>query len=98
PHPGVTAPARIVRYAGYAGLGQLGGPILMLAVLWPARLSRRGPGRLLWIGLGVVGASTLAMLGLQAPYPTGASMFDVSAGDLGDVAGSRVGIALLARL
>ncbi|MBX6357425.1 MAG: copper resistance protein CopC [Micromonosporaceae bacterium] len=94
----VKAAIPVAKYLGYAGLVLVIGPILVLALLWPRRLSRRGPTRLVWVGLGLVGLSTLAGLYLQAPYTTGASMFDVSAGDLRDVLSSQFGIALVVRL
>jgi copper transport protein len=96
--PVVEVAVPLAKYAGYAGLVLLVGPLLMLARLWPRRLSRTGPARLAWIGVGLVGASTLASLWLHAPYTTGGSILDVSGDDLGDVLGSRFGIALLARL
>jgi copper transport protein len=88
----------VAKYLGYAGLVLVVGPLLVLALLWPRRLSRRGPTRLVWAGLGLIGLSTLAGLYLQAPYTTGAGIFDVSGGDLRDVLGSRFGIALVIRL
>ncbi|GAA1638125.1 copper resistance CopC/CopD family protein [Catellatospora bangladeshensis] len=87
-----------VKVIGYAGLVLLVGPVLVLALLWPARLSQRGPRRLMWTGFGLVALATLAGLYLQAPYTTGTSLFGATAGDLGDVLGSQYGIALLVRL
>jgi copper transport protein len=86
------------KYLGYAGLVLVVGPILVLALLWPRRLSRTGPIRLVWTGLGLIGLSTLAGLYLQAPYTTGGGVFDVSAGDLRDVLASQFGVALVIRL
>jgi copper transport protein len=94
----VKAAIPVGKYLGYAGLVLVVGPILVLALLWPRRLSRRGPIRLVWTGLGLIGVSTLAGLYLQAPYTTGAGVFDVSTGDLRDVLGDRFGIALVIRL
>jgi copper transport protein len=88
----------IGKYLGYAGLVLAVGPILVLTMLWPRRLSRRGPIRLVWAGLGLIGLSTLAGLYLQAPYTTGGGFFDVSAGSLRDVVASQFGIALVIRL
>jgi copper transport protein len=88
----------VARYLGYAGLVLVVGPVLVLALLWPRRLSRRGPIRLVWAGLGLIGLSTLAALYLQAPYTTGGGVFDVSTGDLRDVLGGAFGIVLVIRL
>src|SRR5262249_40901783 len=88
----------VSRYLGYAGLILVVGPVLVLALLWPNRLSRRGPTRLIWTGLGLIGLSTLAALYLQAPYSTGAGVFDVSGGDLRDVLSSHFGTTLVIRL
>ncbi len=88
----------IGKYLGYAGLVFLVGPVLVLALLWPHRLSRRGPGRLVWTGIGLVAGSTLLALWLQAPYSTGSGLFDVRVGDLRDVLGSTFGAVMLVRL
>lgn len=87
-----------VKVIGYAGLVLLVGPVLVLALLWPARLSQRGPRRVMWTGFGLVALTTLAGLYLQAPYTTGTSLLGVTGGDLADVLGSNYGIALLVRL
>ncbi|MGK5681131.1 copper resistance CopC/CopD family protein [Actinoplanes sp. URMC 104] len=86
------------KYLGYAGLVLLVGPVLVLALLWPHRLSRRGPGRVVWTGVGLVLASTLLGIWLQAPYSTGSGLFDVRVGDLRDVLGSTFGAIMLVRL
>ncbi len=96
--PALRAAMSATRYAGYAGLVLLVGPAVMLALLWPQRLSRRPVGRLLWTGAGLVGASTLAGLWLQAPYSTGAALSEVSVGDVRDVLSSTYGQAHLVRL
>jgi copper transport protein len=88
----------VTRYLGYAGLVLLIGPSLFLALLWPRRLSRRGPVRLVRAGLGLVAASTLAGLWVQAPYTSGAGLLDVSATELRQVLGSDFGLTLSARL
>ncbi len=77
------------KYVGYAGLVLLVGSAFVLALLWPARLDRRGPKRMLWLGFGLVALSTIAALALQGPY-TGLGFEDVM--------GSPLGIALLVRL
>ncbi|MBF9133453.1 copper resistance protein CopC/CopD [Plantactinospora sp. S1510] len=88
----------VTRYLGYAGLVLLIGPSLFLALLWPRRLSRRNPIRLVRAGLGLVAASTLAGLWVQAPYASGAGLLDVSAAELWQVLGSDFGLTLAARL
>ncbi|WP_229073119.1 copper resistance protein CopC [Actinoplanes sp. DH11] len=88
----------VAKYLGYAGLVLLVGPVLVLALLWPQRLSRRGPGRLIWTGIGLVTGSTLVALYLQAPYTLGTGLFDVRVGDLRDVLGSTFGAVMLVRL
>jgi copper transport protein len=88
----------IGKYLGYAGLVLLVGPVLVLALLWPHRLSRTGPARLVWTGVGLVLGSTLVSLWLQAPYVTGTSLFGAGLGDLRDVLGSTFGAVMLVRL
>lgn len=88
----------IAKYLGYAGLVLLVGPILVLALLWPHRLSRRGPARLVWTGVGLVLGSTLLSLWLQAPYTTGTGLFGAGPDDLRDVLGSTFGAVMLVRL
>jgi copper transport protein len=86
------------KYLGYVGLVLLIGPTLVLALLWPQRLSRRGPARLIWTGLGLVTLSTLMAVWLQVPYSIGTGLFDVRVGDLRDVLGSTFGAIMLVRL
>ncbi|MBB4694980.1 copper transport protein [Actinoplanes abujensis] len=88
----------IGKYLGYAGLVLLIGPTLVLALLWPHRLSRTGPGRLVWTGIGLILFSTLVAIWLQAPYSTGSGLFDVRVGDLREVLGSTFGAIMLVRL
>jgi len=88
----------IGKYLGYAGLVLLIGPVLVLALLWPQRLSRRIPARLVYTGIGLIIGSTLLALWLQAPYAVGAGLFDVDAGDIRDVLGSTFGAVMLVRL
>lgn len=96
--PVVRALIPVGKYLGYAGLVLLIGPTLVLALLWPHRLSRTGPGRLVWTGIGLVIFSTLLAIWLQAPYSTGSGLFDVRIGDLRDVLGSTFGAIMLVRL
>jgi copper transport protein len=86
------------KYLGYAGLVLLIGPTLVLALLWPHRLSRRGPAKVIWSGIGLVTLSTLMAVWLQVPYSIGTSLFDVRVGDLRDVLGSTFGAVMLVRL
>jgi copper transport protein len=88
----------VTKYLGYAGLVLIAGPVLVLLALWPRRLSRRGPARLVWLGVGLVGLGTVAGLVLQAPYTTGAPLTGITVGDLREVLGTSVGAAYLARL
>lgn len=94
----VGALVAIAKYLGYAGLVFTVGPMLVLAVLWPRRLSMRGPLRLVWVGFSLLLASTLASVWLQAPYTSGAGAFDVSWVELRQVVTSSFGVALLLRL
>ncbi|MFI7430447.1 copper resistance CopC/CopD family protein [Micromonospora sp. NPDC049836] len=96
--PVVGNAVKVARYAGYAGLLLLVGPALVLAALWPRRLSRRGPARLAWSGLGLLAVATLAELWLQVPYTNGGGLFEVTGAGLGDVLGSTYGTAHLVRL
>jgi copper transport protein len=96
--PVVRALIPVGKYLGYAGLVLLVGPVLVLALLWPHRLSRRGPSRLVWTGVGLILGSTLLALWLQAPYTTGSGLSGVSLDDLRDVLGSTFGAVMLVRL
>ncbi|MEU7770465.1 copper resistance protein CopC [Micromonospora taraxaci] len=96
--PVVSTAVKVARFLGYAGLVLLVGPVLVLAALWPQRLSRRGPTRLAWTGLGLVTVATLADLWLQVPYTAGGDLFEVSGEGFGTVFGSPFGAAHLVRL
>ncbi|MBM0278323.1 copper resistance CopC/CopD family protein [Micromonospora tarensis] len=97
-NPVVSNAVKVARFLGYAGLVLLVGPALVLAALWPRRLSRRGPTRLAWTGLGLVALATLADLWLQVPYTAGGGLFDVTGEGFGTVFGSAFGAAHLVRL
>jgi copper transport protein len=86
------------KYLGYAGLVLLVGPVLVLALLWPHRLDRRGPARLVQTGIGLVLFSTVLALWLQAPYAYDVGLFGVTPGDIRDVLGSTFGAVMLVRL
>jgi copper transport protein len=94
--PFLTVAMPTVKYLGYLGLVLVVGPALVLAMLWPRRLSRQGPTALAYAGLGLIAFSTLLDLWLQAPYSTGGGYLDGSA--LRDVLGSQFGAAHIARL
>jgi copper transport protein len=96
--PVVAVALAAARYAGFAGLVLTVGPALVLALLWPYRLGRRGPLRLVALGLSLVGAATVAELYLQAPYSAGTGPFGASADDLAAVFSSQYGAAHLVRL
>ena len=96
--PAVGVLMAIAKYAGYVGLTFVVGPLLFLAVLWPRRTPTRRPMRLVWVGLGLVGLSTLGTFWLQAPYASGAGPFDVSVGELREVAVSSFGLWSAVRL
>ncbi len=97
-NPVVENAVKVLKGVGYLGLLLLVGPALVLGALWPRRLSRRGPARLAWSGLGLLVVATLAELWLQVPYTVGGGLFDVTGSGLGDVLGSAYGIAHLVRL
>lgn len=97
-NPVVVNAVKVARFLGYAGLVLLVGPVLVLAALWPRRLSRRGPSRLTWAGLGLVALATIADLWLQVPYTAGGGIFAVSGEGFGSVFGSAFGAAHLVRL
>jgi copper transport protein len=85
-------------YLGFAGLILVVGPVLVLVALWPRRLSARGPTRLAFAGLGLIGLAALVELYLQAPYDNGGSLFSASGADLAAVLDSTYGKAQLVRL
>jgi copper transport protein len=96
--PTVTAAFPVVRWIGFAGLLLLVGSVLVLALLWPQRLDRTGPTRVIWLGAGLVGLSTVLELYLQIPYVTGGSVFTFRGSDVQDVLSSQYGAAHLVRL
>lgn len=97
-HPSVRVAVPVAKYLGYAGLVLTIGPALLLGLLWPATLSRRGPIRLVRGGLLLIGVATVAAAWLQAPYRSGAALTDVSGTELRQVLGSGFGAVLGARL
>ncbi|MEU7901287.1 copper resistance protein CopC [Actinoplanes sp. NPDC049118] len=97
-HGSVTAAVPAFKFLGYAGLTLIVGPALLLALLWPRRLSRRGPILLVRAGLAATAAATLGALWTQAPYSSGAPLWDVSVTELADVLAGPFGLTLLGRL
>ncbi|MBB4762564.1 copper resistance CopC/CopD family protein [Amorphoplanes digitatis] len=97
-HGTVTAAVPTLKFLGYAGLTLIIGPALLLALLWPRRVSRRGPILLVRAGLAATTAATLGALWTQAPYASGAPLWDVSVTELADVLASPFGLTLLGRL
>ncbi|GLW28489.1 copper resistance CopC/CopD family protein [Actinoplanes regularis] len=96
-HPSVRAAVPTLRTLGYAGLTLIVGPAMFLAFLWPRR-SRTGAIRTVRLGFALTAIATLGSLGTQAQQGSGAALWQVSAGELAEVAGSRFGLTLLARL
>ncbi|MFY1700699.1 MULTISPECIES: copper resistance CopC/CopD family protein [Micromonospora] len=96
--PVVDTAVKVSRYLGYTGLLLLVGAALVLAALWPARLSRVGPARLAWTGLGLLAFATVGAILLQVPYTAGGGLFDVSGEGLSSVLASPFGTTHLVRL
>ncbi len=96
--PTVTVLLGAARYLGYAGLVLVVGPAIFLALLWPRRLSKRGPLHAIRGGIGLLALSTLAEQYLQAPYHAGSGLFGASAEDLREVFNSQFGAAHLVRI
>jgi copper transport protein len=87
----------IVRWIGYAGLVVMIGAILVLALLWPQRLSNAGLVRTVWIGAGLIAVATIGELALQVPNVAG-GFGDATRSDLQEVLSSEYGAAHLIRL
>ncbi|MEU6073433.1 copper resistance protein CopC [Micromonospora sp. NPDC047074] len=96
--PVVANSIKVLKAVGYVGLLLLVGPVLVLAALWPRRLSRRGPARLAWVGLGLLAFTTVANVVLQVPYTAGGGVTDVTGERISDVLGTSFGAAHLVRL
>ncbi len=88
----------VARYLGYAGLVLLVGPLLFLARLWPHRMSRRTPAKLVAAGLGFTALGTLLEMLLQGAHVSGSGLFDISAAALGDALGGTFGTTHALRL
>ncbi len=96
--PLVTASFPIIRWVGYVGLLLLVGSVLVLALLWPQRLERQGPIRVIWLGAALVAGATLLELAWQVPYIAGGGLGSVRGSDLREVLASQYGAAHLIRL
>lgn len=88
----------VVRWLGYVGLLLLVGAAVMLAALWPRRLDRQGPIRLIWIGAGLIALATVGELLLQIPYVAGGSLGGVRTVDVKEALSSQFGAAHVIRL
>ncbi|GAA1038443.1 copper resistance protein CopC [Virgisporangium ochraceum] len=96
--PAVVWALGAVRYLGYVGLVLLIGPMLFLARLWPARLSRRVPAKLVATGLGLLAFSTVAEMYLQGPYTAGTGLFGADADAIMNALGGSYGTTHTVRL
>jgi len=85
----------VARWLGFAGLAVTLGGVAFLLLLRPWGRPRPRARRLLWIGLGALVASTLALLLLQGPYATAGSLAHPL---LDFTLSTRFGHALAARL
>ncbi len=96
--PTVRGLLSLSKYAGYLGIALLAGSVLMLVALWPRRLPSTGPGKLAWIGWGLLFGGTLVSLVIQTPYSTGGTLADLSWTDVVATAETTVGKAQVIRL
>jgi copper transport protein len=87
----------VVRWIGYAGLVLMIGAVLVLTVLWPQRLSKTGPVRVVWIGAAAIAVATIGELAIQMPNVAG-GFGSVTGADVRDVLSSEYGAAHLIRL
>jgi copper transport protein len=94
----VATAIKVAKYLGYDGLVLVVGPVLVLCLLWPARLSRRRVAAVVWTGMGLVGFATVAAVYLQGPYTAGGGIFDGSGGQIRDTLATTFGTAHLVRL
>ena len=101
----VTVAFPVVRILGYIGLALLVGAALVLSVLWPQRLDRRGAVRLLWIGAIAVAVTGFLEVLLEIWYVSGpldevgwAQARTVMLSQYGAAHSVRIGVALAAPL
>ncbi|WP_309238291.1 copper resistance CopC/CopD family protein [Actinoplanes aureus] len=98
PHWSVAAAIPTLKFTGYAGLTLIAGPALFLAFLWPPRRSRRSALITVRTGIALTAVATVGALGLQAQQGSGSALWQVSAGELGEVLTSQFGLLLTIRL
>ena len=94
----VATGVSVMQFVGFVGLILVLGPAMVLIALWPRRLDRRQPIRIVYGGLGLIAIAAIAGLYLQAPYDSGGSLASVTGADLSDVFDSHFGQAYLVRL
>jgi copper transport protein len=95
--PAISVLFPIVRWVGYVGLVLMVGATLVLALLWPQRLSNAGPGRVIWVGAALIAVATVSELAMQIPNVAGG--FGAASGaDVREVLSSQYGAAHLIRL
>jgi copper transport protein len=87
----------VVRFLGYAGLVLLTGAVLVLATLWPQRLSRDGAMRVLWAGAGLIALSTVLEFVVEVADVAG-GFGSIAVADWQQVISSQFGGAHLLRL
>jgi copper transport protein len=97
-NPVIRAAFPVARWIGYVGLLLLVGAIAVLALLWPKRLDRRDPIRVIWLGAGLITLATVLEVLLQVPYVAGGGLSDFRAADVREVLASQYGAAHLIRL
>jgi copper transport protein len=94
----VTIAIPIVKYLGYAGLLLLVGAALVLLLLWPSRLSSKGPRTVLAAGFGLIILSSVLAFLLQAPYENGTTIAQTTASGYAAIFSSQFGAVMLARI
>lgn len=95
----VGVPLGVARFAAYLGVVLLVGALVMTWRTAGTTLSSPRGVRILSVALGALALGTLGALFLQGPHVTGGDLGDLFDPTLvADVAGTRLGIALLARL
>jgi copper transport protein len=92
--PWITGAFPVVRWVGYVGLLLAVGGILVLTLLWPRRLPRLGPLRVVLAGGAAIAVATVGELLLEVPYVAGGWR----GSDVEQVIGSQFGVGHLVRL
>ncbi len=98
PQGAVRALLVAARTTGYVGLVVLIGPLLVLLGLWPRRLPVDPLRRLIWLGWGLIAGAAIVEVLLQAPYASGTGLAGLTPGHVGEVLGTRYGVAHAIRL